>query len=211
MLTLTKKAAGGLKTTTTTATHNATDFIATGKRHASAGAAFHAKPCAGIDRRQYRAAKGCAKVISTSAMEPVLENTVIDSEAFTHALSWVFSRPNTLVYGRDGLVREAGRMAESMFSTSRPPVALEKAASGYQSHSGAKAMTTVNTITTPQTGNTATLARQQAIENALTTALYFIRLPNTDPAALRAATGRAIRAVSVLKQACAEIQNGGAA
>ena len=72
-------------------------------------------------------------------------------------------------------------------------------------------MTTVNTTTTPKTGTTATLARQQAIENALTTALYFIRLPNTDPATLRAATGRAIRAASMLKQACAEIQNGGAA
>ena len=68
-------------------------------------------------------------------------------------------------------------------------------------------MTTVNT-TTPKTGNTATLARQQAIENALTTALYFIRLPTTD-SGLRAATGRAIRAASMLKQACAEIPNGG--
>ena len=208
MLTLTKKAAGGFNTTTATATHNATDFIATEAFQTSTGAAFHAKTCAGIDRWQYRAVKGCATVISTPAMEPVLENTVIDSEAFTHALSWVFSRPNTLVYGRDGLVREAGRMAESMFSTSRPPVALEKAASGYQSHSGAKAMTTVNTTTTPKTGNTATLARQQAIENALTTALYFIRLPTTD-SGLRAATGRAIRAASMLKQACAEISNGG--
>ena len=71
-------------------------------------------------------------------------------------------------------------------------------------------MTTVNTITTPNKGNIATLARQQAIENALTTALYFIRLPTTD-SGLRAATGRAIRAASMLKQACAEIQNGGAA
>ena len=69
-------------------------------------------------------------------------------------------------------------------------------------------MTTVNTITTPKTGNIATLARQQAIENALTTALYFIRLPTTD-SGLRAATGRAIRAASMLKQACAEISNGG--
>ena len=70
-------------------------------------------------------------------------------------------------------------------------------------------MTTVNTTTTPKMGNTATLARQQAIENALTTALYFIRQPGDDAAALRAATGRAIRAASMLKQACAEISNGG--
>ena len=148
-----------------------------------------------------------ATIHATPAMGPVRRNIVIDSEAFTHALSWVFSRSNTLVYGRDGLVREAGRMAESMFSTSRPPVALEKAASGYQSHSGAKAMTTVNTITTPTLGHTSRINRQQAIENALATALYFIRLPATD-SGLRAATGRAIRATAMLKQACAEISNG---
>ena len=69
-------------------------------------------------------------------------------------------------------------------------------------------MTTVNTITTPKTGATSRIDRQQAIENALTTALYFIRLPTTD-SGLRAATGRAIRAASMLKQACAEISNGG--
>jgi len=71
-------------------------------------------------------------------------------------------------------------------------------------------MTNVNTTTTPKTGNTSPLIRQQAIENALTTALYFIRLPSTE-SGLKAATGRAIRAASMLKQACAEIQNGGAA
>ena len=64
-------------------------------------------------------------------------------------------------------------------------------------------MTTVNTTTSPKTGTTATLTRQQAIENALTTALYFIRLPLTE-SGLRAATGRAVRAASMLKQACAE-------
>ena len=72
-------------------------------------------------------------------------------------------------------------------------------------------MTTVTTITTPKVvplGNTpafspSIIARQQAIENALTTALYFIRLPLTE-SGLRAATGRAVRAASMLKQACAE-------
>ena len=69
-------------------------------------------------------------------------------------------------------------------------------------------MTTVNTtITTPTLGHTSRINRQQAIENALTTALYFIRLPATD-SGLRAATGRAIRATAMLKQACAEISNG---
>ena len=51
------------------------------------------------------------------------------------------------------------------------------------------------------------LERQQAIENALSMALYFIRLPSTE-SGLKAATGRAIRAVSMLKQACAESTSG---
>ena len=72
---------------------------------------------------------------------------------------------------------------------------------------GIKTMTHV-TITTPSTGTTSRIDRQQAIENALSTALYFIRLPSTD-SGLRAATGRAIRATAMLKQACAEISNGG--
>ena len=71
-------------------------------------------------------------------------------------------------------------------------------------------MTKVNTHPTPALGTPSHLARQQAIENALSTALYFIRLPNTE-SGLKAATGRAIRAASMLKQACAEIQNGRAA
>ncbi|CAN5154056.1 hypothetical protein BH10PSE16_BH10PSE16_43230 [soil metagenome] len=71
-------------------------------------------------------------------------------------------------------------------------------------------MTTVNTHPTPKTGNTSPLTRQQAIENALTTALYFIRLPSTE-SGLRAATGRAIRAASLLKQACAESTTSGRA
>ena len=69
-------------------------------------------------------------------------------------------------------------------------------------------MTTVNTITTPTLGHTSRINRQQAIENALATELFFIRQPTTD-SGLRAATGRAIRAASMLKQACAEISNGG--
>ena len=87
---------------------------------------------------KYRAVSRCDRIQATPEMGPVLENIVIDSGAFTHALSWVFSRqeffdtgfPVSHGFGRDGLVRKAGRMALSMFSTSCPPVALEKAASG---------------------------------------------------------------------------------
>jgi hypothetical protein len=68
-------------------------------------------------------------------------------------------------------------------------------------------MTKVNT---PTTSKLDTLARQQAIENALSTALYFIRLPSTE-FELKAATGRAIRAASMLKQACTDLTVGGAA
>ena len=54
------------------------------------------------------------------------------------------------------------------------------------------------------------VARQQAIENALSTALYFIRQPYSTTA-LQAATGRANRALSLLKNSCCEAKIGGAA
>ena len=184
-------------------TEHATHFIAADTRQASTGAAFHAKPCAGIKRRQYRAAKGCASILSGAKDTTKLAGNLPDSE--------VFSRPEFKVLGV-GIAYPQGRQ-HNLFCVLNPhthPECLKSARDGFSVQQGTEAMTTVNTITTPKTGNTATLARQQAIENALTTALYFIRLPNTDPAALRAATGRAIRAASMLKQACAEIQNGGA-
>ena len=54
------------------------------------------------------------------------------------------------------------------------------------------------------------IARQQAIENALSTALWHVR-NGTGPLSIQAATGRAIRAASMLKQACAESTIGGVA
>ena len=71
-------------------------------------------------------------------------------------------------------------------------------------------MTKVNTTPTPKTGNASPLIRQQAIENALSDALHLVRTTGTQHG-IHAATGRAIRAASMLKQACAELQNGGAA
>jgi hypothetical protein len=59
----------------------------------------------------------------------------------------------------------------------------------------------IKTMTTPAT--TPEITRQQAIENALSTALYFIRQPHSTTA-LQAATGRAMRAATMLKQACSE-------
>ena len=52
-----------------------------------------------------------------------------------------------------------------------------------------------------------TIARQQAIENALESALHFIRTGHPDHS-LFLATGRARRALSMLKQSCAEASQG---
>lgn len=70
------------------------------------------------------------------------------------------------------------------------------------------------TITTPKKGlqgNTpttspASIARRVAIEAALTLALFHVQNGDT-----HAAVGRSIRATSMLKQACSELKNGGAA
>lgn len=56
------------------------------------------------------------------------------------------------------------------------------------------------------TGNTSPITRPQAIENALSMALFHVRHDNT-----HAAVGRAIRAASMVKQACAEIATSGRA
>ena len=72
-------------------------------------------------------------------------------------------------------------------------------------------MTTVNTTPTPKKGNTSPLIRQQAIESALSDALHLVRTTGTQHG-IHAATGRAIRAASMLKQACAKFAiEGGAA
>ena len=68
-------------------------------------------------------------------------------------------------------------------------------------------MTIVNT---PSTSTPDIIARQQAIENALCTALFYIR-QNERPGNIHAATVKAVRAAAMLKQACAEFKNGGAA
>ena len=71
-------------------------------------------------------------------------------------------------------------------------------------------MTTVTSPSTPTTGTQTPIARQQAIENALSAALWHIRHGDTIEA-IQAATGRAMRAASMLKQACAESTIGGRA
>ena len=63
-------------------------------------------------------------------------------------------------------------------------------------------MSTVIPLHSPSAAAIPSVASQQAIENALSMALYLIRLPRTE-SGLQAATGRAMRAASMLKQACA--------
>ena len=62
-------------------------------------------------------------------------------------------------------------------------------------------------ITTPALGN---IERQQAIENALSMALYHVRHGDAQQG-IQAATAKAIRAASMLKQACADLSIGGRA
>lgn len=64
-------------------------------------------------------------------------------------------------------------------------------------------MTNVIPLHSPRAAAPIGIERQQAIENALTTALYYVRQPNGTPAMLQAATGRTHRALSLLKHACA--------
>ena len=150
-----------------------------------------------------------ATIQATPAMGPVRKNIVIgiagnlpDNEVFSRPEFAGMGFPMSHGFGRDGLVRKAGRMAIPMFLTSRPPDARKNANGGFQSHSGGEAMTTVNTTPTPKKGTTFPLTRQQAIKNALSMALYFVRQPAHSPAMLQAATARANRALSLLKQAC---------
>ena len=116
-----------------------------------------------------------------------------------------------MVLGLGVSIRKDGSMALSMCSNPAPPViGLNTVASGFQSHNGARTMIKVNTPTTPANGITPALARQQAIENALESALYFIRTDHPHYS-LCLATARARRALSLLKQACTEFSINGRA
>ena len=197
---------------------NAIKSIAAYTRHTCATSRFIVNPYAGMGKLEKARKRAVLQFL------PVLENTMYNAGNLPD--SEVFSRPEFAGtgfpvphgYGRDGLVRKAGRMALYMFSTSRPPVALEKAASGLQSHNGAETMTTVNTTTTPEAAPLGitpatfpgSVQRQIAIETALADALYYIRMPYSAKT-LNATTARTRRALTLLKQACAEAKNGGEA
>ena len=68
-------------------------------------------------------------------------------------------------------------------------------------------MAKANTPITPETGNTSPLARHQAIENALSMALFHIRKGDTQRD-IHAAMAKANRATSLLKQSCSDLFSG---
>ena len=171
MLTLIKKAAGGLKTTTATTTHNATDFIAAKAVKSGTKGSFYVKPCAGIDRRQYRAVKGCASIQFGAS------NTT--SEAVYLPVSKVFSCPKFKVLDV-GRAYPQGWL-HNLFCVDIPHVHSADLSSQrmvFSVRQGTKTMTHAIT-TTPNAAPASPTARQQAIENALSLALFHIRKGDT--------------------------------
>ena len=129
------------------------------------------------------------------------------SEAVYLPVSKVFSCPKFMVLdvGRaypQGWPQRFGGVS----SPHVHPADLENQRMVSEFPEGIKTMTHVNRITTPNAAPASPTARQQAIENALSMALFHIRKGDTHQA-----VAKSIRASSMLKQACTEIQNGGAA
>ena len=81
--------------------------------------------------------------------------------------------------------------------TAAPVIILARTAAPIQSHAD---------TTDPQI-----IGLHVAAENALASALHLLRATDCDPAKLQAATGRAIRAATLLKRACATQAEGAAA
>ena len=122
--------------------------------------------------------------------------------------SEVFSRPEFKVLGV-GIAYPQGRR-HNLFCVLNPhthSACLKSTRNGFQFNKEPETMTKVPS---PRTSPVDNITSQQAIENALSMALYFMRLPRT-PSAIRAATGRANRALTLLKTACTDTQTGGAA
>ena len=151
--------------------------------------------------------------IRTKAKAPVLENT-LGSAVAAPTESGVLSRPYFLDastfgraygFGRDGFVRKAGRTAEPVFSTSRPPAALENAACGFESRSGAKTMTT-SPVASRSAAPTTTphldpIALHADACNALSMALHYLRQP--DALNVPGAARKAAQALAALRRLAA--------
>ena len=156
--------------------------------------------------------------IRTKPKGPVLENTFGRAVA-TPTASGVLSCPDflgvsvfgrTYGFGRDGLVRKAGRTALPVFSTSRPPAALENVACGFESRRGAKTMTASPVASRSAVPTTTTITPDlvqlhlQAC-NALAQALHTLRNSECTANDLHRAIGRTLRAGTALKRMALEV------
>ena len=199
-----KKAAEGFKTTTATASNYATDFIATGASKTSAGRAFHACPGQRTDRLEYRAV-GQRDTIHIGAQNTTKQaGNLPDSE--------VFSRSKFMVLDV-GIVYPQGRR-HNLFCVLNPhihPECLKSARDGFSVQQGTEPMTNVipmararaAELTQSHTSSLDIPQQQAAIENALAMAAYYMRQPRT-PETLHAAIGKTSRAMTLLKNACAD-------
>ncbi|MDD2713442.1 MAG: hypothetical protein PHU77_11055 [Simplicispira sp.] len=131
--------------------------------------------------------------------------------------SEVFSRPefgNAALrrahgFGRDALVRKAGGMATSMYSTSRHPLPrLNNGALGSESQVGAKTMTT-STVASRSAAPTTTTPDLVQLHlqacNALAQALHTLRNSECTANDLHRAIGRTLRAGAALKRMAMEV------
>ena len=166
---------------------------------------------------------------------PVRKNTTSEAVA-APTESGVLSCPNSGAgrglsaavphgFGWGGPTRKDGRAASDAFLTPHPPYALKNANGGFVTPEGAETMPTGNITTTPTMGNSPAstkfgltlsaakrpshsrdrLATQQAIENHLSAALFHVRHADGSEG-FHVAVGRAIRAASLLKQACVDME-----
>ena len=196
---------------------NAIKSIAACARYTFTTSRFSVNPYVGIGKRESVRRTLCA-TLQAGAI-----NTT--KQAFKLYVNELFSRPEfattgiPVVHGFGaGSAYPQGRQ-HNLFCVLKPSSTLcpQQADGGLQFNKERETMTTVNTTTTPEaatTGLTPTfpgsVQRQIAIETALADALYYSRLPYSNRT-LRATTARTRRALTLLKQACADAKNGSAA
>ena len=109
-----------------------------------------------------------------------------------------------LGFGRDGQSGNAWRTSDRVFSTSRPPVALENVAGGFSLDQEHETVTNVITLasrcaapTMPNMGTPDTIQLHAEAHNALAMALHYLRQPSGNvPGAMR----KAVLALAALRR-----------
>ena len=155
------------------------------------------------------AGHSCIHLARRDTFHPGAENTtkqasgLYEKEALSHLEHYGF--------GWECANRKTARTTCFVFSTPAHPLRLKSAASGFLVQQGTKTMTTA-TPTAAFQGNTpvqftTVISRHQAIENALSMALFHIRKGDTQQD-IHSAMAKAIRATSLLKQSCSDLFSG---